>query len=201
MASVVEICNLALSRLGENSAIASIDPPEGSAQAEHCALFYPLSRDTLLDIHPWNFARRKVLLAPLDDDSSPWRFAYARPHDCLRTLNLLSQEALSEQETQHYCNAVNGKGTPTILTNQENASLVYTARVDDAALFPPLFIDALSWLLASHLAGPVIKGDAGASMAKICYQNFMLVLSLAEVSDTRQKNTRPHHTPQWINER
>ena len=40
MASEVEICNLALARLGDAATVVSIDPPEGSAQAEHCAMFY-----------------------------------------------------------------------------------------------------------------------------------------------------------------
>ena len=60
MASEVEICNLALARLGDAATVVSIDPPEGSAQAEHCAMFYPMARDTLLAQHPWGFAQRRV---------------------------------------------------------------------------------------------------------------------------------------------
>ena len=33
MSSVVDICNIALSRLGDRATVTSIDPPEGSAQA------------------------------------------------------------------------------------------------------------------------------------------------------------------------
>lgn len=51
MASEVDICNLALARLGDNATVASIDPPEGSAQAEHCARFYAIARDSLLEMH------------------------------------------------------------------------------------------------------------------------------------------------------
>ena len=53
MASEIAICNLALSHLGDAANIASIDPPEGSAQAEHCATFYPIARDSLLEMHDW----------------------------------------------------------------------------------------------------------------------------------------------------
>ena len=42
MFSVVEICNLALSHLGDRATVVSIDPPEGSAQAEHCKTYWPL---------------------------------------------------------------------------------------------------------------------------------------------------------------
>ena len=52
MASAVDICNLALSHLGDTATVASLDPPEGSAQAEHCARFYPVARDALVRGRP-----------------------------------------------------------------------------------------------------------------------------------------------------
>ena len=48
MPSEVDICNLALGHLGDSATVATIDPPEGSAQAEHCARFYPIARDARL---------------------------------------------------------------------------------------------------------------------------------------------------------
>ena len=60
MASEVDICNLALSHLGDTATIASLDPPEGSAQAEHCARFYPIARDSLLEMHAWGFATSRA---------------------------------------------------------------------------------------------------------------------------------------------
>ena len=68
MASVVDICNLALAHLGDDATISSIDPPEGSAQAEHCKRFYTSARDTLLQLHPWNFASKRIALAELGDE-------------------------------------------------------------------------------------------------------------------------------------
>ena len=62
MASEVDICNLALGHLGDNATVSSISPPEGSAQAEHCARFYPIARDALLEMHNWNFAMRLSLI-------------------------------------------------------------------------------------------------------------------------------------------
>ena len=48
MSSVVDICNIALSRLGDRATVTSIDPPEGSAQADHCRRFYPIALKTIL---------------------------------------------------------------------------------------------------------------------------------------------------------
>jgi orotidine 5'-phosphate decarboxylase subfamily 2 len=94
----------------------------------------------------------------------------------------------------------NGRGVfiASLTSNQEGASLRYVAHVTDTTVFSPLFVDALAWLLASYLAGPVLKGDAGAAMAKACLQSFMLALSNAKVSDANQRKVRPEHKPDWI---
>ncbi len=198
MASEVDICNLALARLGDNATVASIDPPEGSAQAEHCTRFYPVARDSLLEMHAWKFATRRVLLAQLTTDTWNWSFAYAEPTDALKLLAVLPASASSDADTQDYEAETDGSGAPIILTNQEGASLRYIAHVTDTTVFSPLFVDALAWLLASYLAGPVLKGDAGAAMAKACLQSFMLALSNAKVSDANQRKVRPEHNPAWI---
>ena len=69
MASEVDICNLALAHLGDSATVASINPPEGSAQAEMCQRFYPIARDSLLEMHNWGFATRRKALAQLNNTS------------------------------------------------------------------------------------------------------------------------------------
>lgn len=198
MASEVDICNLALARLGDNATVASIDPPEGSAQAEHCARFYAVARDSLLEMHAWKFATRRVQLAKLTVSSWDWSSAYAEPTGALKLLGVLSANSSNDEETQPYEAESDANGAAIILTNQEDASLRFVARVTDTTKFSPLFVDALAWLLASYLAGPVLKGDAGAAMAKACLQSFMLAFSNAKVSDANQRKVRPEHTPAWI---
>jgi hypothetical protein len=51
MSSVIDICNLALSHIGQAADVSSIDPPENSIEAEYCARFYPMARDTLLEAY------------------------------------------------------------------------------------------------------------------------------------------------------
>ena len=48
MSTPVDICNLALARLGDEANVQSISPPDGSTQAALCAQFYPIARDTAL---------------------------------------------------------------------------------------------------------------------------------------------------------
>ncbi len=201
MLNVVGICNLAVSRLGESPNIASIDPPEGSALAEHCALFYPLARDTLLEAFPWNFATYRTNLALLNETIGAWRFAYARPSDTIKIIAVLPLSTGKNEVTAEYEVSRNTAGDIVILTDEQYATIKYTSRVDDPQKYSPLFVDALSWLLASYIAGPVLKGDAGAAMAKICYQSFMLVMSQARNSDAGQKSIKQEHSADWMRAR
>jgi hypothetical protein len=60
MATQVEICNLALRRLGAEE-ITAID--EGSKNADHCSAFWTYILDEVLDDYPWNFAKKSRSLA------------------------------------------------------------------------------------------------------------------------------------------
>lgn len=197
MSSEVDICNLALARLGDNATVASIDPPEGSPQAEHCARFYPMARDSLLEMFPWRFATRREKLAILTGETWSWSFAYAEPMGLLKILAVLPVVGV-DSDTQQYESESDSNGVGIILTNQVNASVRFISRVTDTTKYPPLFVDALAWLLASYLAGPVIKGDSGAGIGKVCLQSFMLAFSNAKLSDANQRNVHPEHIPGWI---
>jgi len=198
MASAVDICNLALARLGDSATVTSIDPPEGSAQAEHCARFYPIARDTLLEAHPWKFATRRVRLAQLIVDTWNWDYAYAEPADALKLLSVLPASAANGTDTEEFEAETTADGDPVILTNLEDASLRYVARVTDTTAFSPMFIDAMGWMLASYMAGPLIKGDTGAAAARSCMQNALVALRQAQVSDANQRKIRPEKIPSWI---
>jgi hypothetical protein len=49
-------------------------------------------------------------------------------------------------------------GDMVVLTNQELAVLRTIQRITDTTKFSPMFIDDLSMLLGSYMAGPVYKG-------------------------------------------
>lgn len=198
MASEVEICNLALARLGDDATVSSLTPPEGSAQAGYCARFYPMARDSLLEMHPWKFATRRAHLSPSSAPAWDWQFAYAQPSNTLRILAVLNPNAATEDESQPYESEIDAAGNQIILTDLEKASIRYITRVTDTTKFSPLFTDALSWLLASNLAGPLLKGDAGAAEAKRCMQTFNMLMGAARVSDANQHKDRDQHTPNWI---
>ncbi len=67
--STVQICNLALAKLGDVAQVTSISPPDGSMQATYCALFYGQALAVLLDKYAWTFA---VRTAPLSAESGTY---------------------------------------------------------------------------------------------------------------------------------
>ena len=68
-------------------------------------------------------------------------------------------------------------------------------------LFSPLFINTLSWHLASMLAGPVIKGDQGAAEAKRCTQTMVSYLTTAKNSDNLHRDISIEHIVPWTSGR
>ena len=58
----VTICNLALSKLGEQS-ITSLD--DGSLEARFCSLHYPVVVTQILLLNNWNFATKQAQLTQL----------------------------------------------------------------------------------------------------------------------------------------
>lgn len=223
MASAIDICNLALSHLGDTATVASIDPPEGSAQSEHCARFYPIARDSLLEMHNWGFSMRRIALASVTSSYPQWDYAYAYPADAINILEILPPDAQDDYSTRFAPTDVPGyyqnvspviaagryvpqpyeietdkNGNLMILTDQETALCRYTVKVTDPSLFSPLFTVTLSWHLASMLAGPVLKGDQGAAEAKRCQQMMAAYVAQAKVSDTSQRNIKPEHIVGWM---
>lgn len=217
MASEVDVCNLALGNLGDNATVASLDPPEGSAQAEHCARFYPIARDSLLELHTWGFSTTRTTLSLLTSGWPEWTYCYAQPADALNLIAVLPPESDDDYSGQYGVTTANvpltgggqyvpqpysaeslDDGTLVIYTDQENAVLRYTQRVTDTTKFSPLFITTLSWHLASMLAGPLIKGDEGRAESKRCAQMMQAYLAKAAVSDANQRKIRPVQNVGWM---
>ena len=151
MASEVDICNLALGHLGDNATVASLNPPEGSVQAQHCARFYPIARDALLEMAYWNFSMRRVALPSLAMDWPEYKYAYALPGDVLNIIAIQSNDAADDYSTrfvptdtpfwshnyspvvaagryvpQPFTIETQADGSSVLFTNVENAVLRYT---------------------------------------------------------------------------
>jgi hypothetical protein len=219
MSSEAEICNLALAHLGDSATVASIDPPEGSAQAEHCARWYPIARDSLLEMQEWGFATTRALLAELVNPFTQWQHAYARPSDCLKVLAILPSDStgdlansypqdclypsvtapmLTIYSPQDFTTETDAAtGNQIILTNQMSALARYTRSVTDTSKFSPLFRDTLGWYMASYLAGPVLKGETGINVGQAMLKIAMGLMGNAAVSSANQGSRQQVQAYPW----
>lgn len=102
---------------------------------------------------------------------------------------------------QPYTIEIDDNGYRVLYTDQEDAVLRYNALVTDTSQFTPLFTVALSWHLASMLAGPILKGDVGSAEAKRCVQMMSAFLGRAESQDSSQRNIKPEQVVPWMSGR
>lgn len=108
MASEVSICNRALQAIGTRSQIASLT--EDSVEARNCNLIYADTRNEILQMADWNFARKTAYLALLKSapgtpsnpsgtatqwssayPAPPWLYEYAYPTDCIQVQKIVQQ--------------------------------------------------------------------------------------------------------------
>lgn len=205
MATEIDICNLALAALGDEATVVSIDPPEGSAQADHCAQWYPVARDVILEAHDWKFASRRAAGQLLTSPTPSYTYAYGKPNDALRIRAVLPPSTTSDVRDGLFMNQQSfdvetlDDGTEVILADQEQAVIRYTVRSVDAGKFPPMFTQALIHLLASYLAGPVLKNEAGRAEARAQLQLYQVWLLKAQASDANQwHRDEREHVPQQL---
>lgn len=190
MSSIVEICNMALSRIGNSDRIDALD--EDSAQAEQCSLFYAPSRDFVLREFHWGFATAFVSLAEVSANPDPeYPYAYAMPTDCLKARRIVG--ASIPDEFWPCINdgwarpvvrpipfrVINGPSSSLIATTLSPATLEYTKTIESSEAFDPVFVSALAWKLASQIA-PALSNNAG--IAQNCDAQYQIEIARASAA-------------------
>jgi hypothetical protein len=99
---------------------------------------------------------------------------------------------------QPYVLEIDAEGNSILLTNQQNAVLRFTIEVNDPTNFTPLFVLSLSYLLASMVAGPILKGEPGAQMAAAMLKMFSAIDLQAEASDASQRRVVVRQSVPWM---
>jgi hypothetical protein len=153
VASVVGICNKALLRIGVNNPIAAIT--EASKEARACRTFYESSRDVALGEFHWPFAKRRKALALSGTAPEEWGYSYAYPEDCIAAREIDSGMRNLPEDQRIPFTVEDAEAGKLILTDEPEAVLIYTVRVEDPNRFSAPFEDALAWLLAAELAMPL----------------------------------------------
>lgn len=142
--SVIQICNLALLRLGADT-ITSLD--DGTVQANLLSIYYDQCREELLREHFWNFAVSRVALASSGTPAFGYQYQYQLPADFLRVKSIYNQYFPFAIESQ------------SIVTDQAAPlNLTYIRNESDPTKYDSLFVKSLVLAIAIK-CGTRIKGD------------------------------------------
>jgi hypothetical protein len=192
--SETQLCNLALSRIGNDRQLSSLG--EANKPARLCTLMYGPTRDAVLQAHPWNEAIRRVDLAAEADVEPPFEYTYRfpLPSDCLKVIRTEDESAGFEDDYRIESTA-NGR---VLLSNSDTVAIEYIARVEDVALYSPVLVDLIAQRLAAELA-PAFADSA--SMAKNLWDIYAAKLREARSVDAQEGTPRQIVADTWINSR
>lgn len=185
MASEVQVCNLALTKIGE-SEITSLT--ENSKAARLCNLHYAPTRDAVIRSHIWNFAIKRVELA-LSTITPAYDFAYqfVLPSDCIRILetNLVSTAEFKIE---------NG----FVLADSDSIKVRYLSQVTDPTIFDSLFTEALAARLAAELAIPLTDS---LNLSKLMIDMYTSKIAEARTMDAVEGTPDNIEADTWLNSR
>lgn len=190
VSSEVDICNEALLLVGINDEIDGLD--EATAEAAACNRFYARCRDSVLETMPWPFATRRQELAPLSGvEREDWEYVYALPEDCISPRAIVVEGAPTPafDEMEELVIEANDAGDGIVLlSNVEDAELIYTGRIENVVAFPSLFVDALTWCLAGKLALPLLKGEKAVAARRMANDEYKRALADAFAAAMRSEH-------------
>ena len=171
--SKTEICNLALSHIGQTARqLADLDTDTG-VTAIACRQHYPRGLKFILSQHHWNFAKKYQALALEGTPPATWAYSYDYPGDCIKARAI--QTAVRGGAAIEFEVASNDTGTGRVIfTDEPGAVLLYTFYAQNTSIFPDMFTEALSWYLGSLLVGP-LKGSIETQTACLnMYRNTLI---------------------------
>jgi hypothetical protein len=193
MASVVDIANYALEKLGE-APITSLS--DGSTRSNVMNLTWPLVRRYVLQNHPWNDVITRKVLAP--NTTAPtfgYTYAYNLPSDCLRVLQVSdpNNSAGFAGENTRFDYLVEGGA---ILTNRGPAlNLRYIKDEEDTSVYRPALIKAISSYWAMEVAEKFTQSN---SKKEYAARDFMASLVEAAKTDALEKPSTKLSTDSWL---
>lgn len=185
MTSKIALCNQALANIKAEALIETLDESvDDSEEVRYCNIYYDQLRKQVLRDHEWGCATRYVTLTltnttPLD---TRWNYMYQRPSGYLRIQKIVNPaDANVKIEYEQENHETEGR---VILTNQEDAIAKMTIDLEDVSEFDDDLFNALSWLLASHIAGPI---GAGSNWATKALQMYNSMVGTAEATDSNEQ--------------
>lgn len=200
MPSAVETCNLALSHVGAYGIQALSDRTK---EARECNRLYDPSRRAMLEAHDWSVARKREALALRSETYSGWDYAYSWPTDCIAPRKIYDESGsltgtVYDPENDTYYQAGKVKfevavnddlNRRIILTDKEDAELIYTADLEDVNLFTSLMVQAHAYRLAADLAIP-LRADSKLGQQMLNAFNSLVATAQAVNANAEQKDPK-----------
>lgn len=191
MNTALEICNRALSKLGQRQ-IAGLAQSKDPISMQCSLLYHPARKETLCACR-WSFAVRSETLTPLphlsevEEVPAPFTAQYALPTRCLRVLDVpLKKWSLA------------GRRLLSMGRNDEELSITYIDNVEDGSIFDPLFVDALVCRLAEKLALPV-TGSHSLRQSLLNEYHKVLLPQAAHINQVQHQSNDQHPLDDILN--
>lgn len=168
----VKIANMALSHIGESTIESTT---ELSAEAGRVDIFYDVALQRSLEWYNWPFARRSQTLA-LHVDAAPktrWQFRYALPSDLVKCRFIENVAGADADPIPYALENDDAAAELTLLTDVQEASLIYTFLMEQPERFPADFVLGLSHQLAYLMAYSQTGKRALAGDQLNLFQTFM----------------------------
>lgn len=165
-----QICNLALSEIGEERFFLTDVDTDVSKQATICLLHYEHALQELISMHKWNCCRERAKL--VDTGDTPlfgWSYEFDLPSDCIRPVRATNTDENSAYLKINIDWVVEGR---IVLANHEDVWLEYVKEPTPADM-NPLFATAFYTLLASKICKPLNGDDA---LGSEIYAKFLKVI-------------------------
>lgn len=184
MTAEVDIAIRALQKLGAES-ITSLD--DNSKSAREMKTAFPFVRDAELRKHPWTFAKKRVVLAPLS--SAPafgFTYAYQLPSDYIRIVKQIDD---SDYEIE---------GNELLTDQGTKWNLIYIRRVEDVNDMDPMFREALACALAMELAESFTQSNSKKEYAR---RSYIETINSARKNNSIMRQAKKIPTSSWVTAR
>jgi hypothetical protein len=153
MASQTAICNRALELLGKDPIV---NLSSSVPQAKALRRLFTESRRATLEMHPWNFAKKRDSL-PASATAPVWGFGrgFPLPTDFVRLVSIENEPRFEIEDDP--------SGSQWIITDASAPlNILYIYDVTDTGKYPPLFVEAF----ASKLAWDACEDVTGSNQKK-----------------------------------
>lgn len=188
----VDVCNMALRRLGEPP-IDSLDDDSDDKRVSACYDTYEASRDEVLYMFDWACARaRKAVTVDATAPDFGWDYRYALPSSpyCLRVISIEDKPAYQ----------IEGR---YILTDQETSiNLCYASRITDESLLDPLLRRAIALKLAHDISRELVPSTSLMSGIEDEFDEIIVMAKAAnqcaDYNTDEDENSSSTGNSEWI---